>query len=445
MSFKEKVMDFLLDAYTWLFRAKPSKEIRIFIESLFFVFIATGISKGLLLIINLLGGRILGPTVYGEYSLIAATAALIGIPIGIGAVGGLVKSLADISDENRQRRIISTVGIYFMLTLLLFTVIYLAFYRNIAAIAKMGPNVFLMTIAFMFIMSIAMYMEYVLQGLHMQKQWSWYTSIAAVISFIIFVIMMLLGKINIFTLYFPNLLVYFIFFLISLFVLRKYTRAIFDREEFKKAFHYGTYVFIITLASTFLGNLDKLMLGYFLGAESVGIYTAYYFSSIALVGVLSGIFVRVFFPTAIKIKDTEGIFKKIKKVLPYIIICTAILSFISQYVMIWFYKFPLYMDTLLYFVITTVITTLFVIYSTLLSSGGTSTIKKTAIIIVIGFIINAILNYLLIPILKINGSALATLISYAFMTVYVIITLAKNKDKQRDSFNETNKSHTVGD
>jgi len=212
-----------------------------------------------------------------------------------------------------------------------------------------------------------------------------------------------------------------------LFLRNYFTPGLFDSGEFKEMFHYGAYAFIITVAVTFLGNVDRVMINYFLGAGSVGLYQAYFFSSIMIIGVITGAFIRVFFPTAVKVKDPLNITKKLDRLMLIGIPAAFILLPFLIWFVVFLYGYEFSLLTAFLFSLATAIDILVVINSATLNAQGTASIKKTATGLVAAFIINIPLNYFLINLLGINGAIIATATSMLILYIYIRINLKKQK------------------
>lgn len=432
MNFKDKIIDILEKIYCKFFKTKPTKEIRIFIESLLFVFIATGISKGLLFIMNILGGRILGSTTYGEYTLVVSVSAFLAIPVGLGVLGGVLKVLAETDNEKRRKTIISTAIRYIAISTVAFSIIYILLFRQLATVFQIGSNLFLLSIALMATaIGLALY-ESIIQGLHRQKSWSQITLTTYIISAVAFAFLLINGETGILLLFIPTILINIIFVVIGIYILRKYhSISIFDKSSFRDMFMYGIYVLIITVATTFLGNVDKIMLNFYKGAASVGLYQAYYFSSIMILGVISGVFIKVFFPTAVKLKDPKGMTKKLDKLLLFAVPVVTILTPLIMYVVLFLYNYPFNILTTLIFSLITAINLLSIMYVSLLNAQGEKQIKKMTVGFIFAFLLNIALNAVLIPSLGINGAAIATGISFLFLGIYARIKLKAPKIKTR--------------
>ncbi len=428
MNIKKKAVDIIASIYSWFYKAKPTKQMLVFIESLVFVFLATGLSKGLLFVMNILGGRFLGAETYGEYTLINTFAMFLAIPIGLGVLGGVTRQLADVESFKRRKIIISTATNYFLITLVLFSAVYFLFYKELALVTKMGHNLFLLTALLVIFWSSNSLIESVFRGLHKQRQWSWITIISYALAFTSFAYLAIIGNINILLLFIPTFIIYAGFsFFGALFLRNYFTPGLFDSGEFKEMFHYGAYAFIITVAVTFLGNVDRVMINYFLGAGSVGLYQAYFFSSIMIIGVITGAFIRVFFPTAVKVKDPLNITKKLDRLMLIGIPAAFILLPFLIWFVVFLYGYEFSLLTAFLFSLATAIDILVVINSATLNAQGTASIKKTATGLVAAFIINIPLNYFLINLLGINGAIIATATSMLILYIYIRINLKKQK------------------
>jgi O-antigen/teichoic acid export membrane protein len=420
MKLDKLMLKYVLKMYGWFFKTAPTKDLHIFAESILFVFIATGIAKSLMLIMNIVGGRILGSALYGEYTLLLSITSFLMIPIGFAVQGGLMKYLADVTDAEKQKKIISTAFIYFGLTLAACIIIYVLFLKQLASMFHAGETVFLISVALLIFWSATAFFELVLKSLHQQKQWSYMTAASYFLASIIFIALIVLKQTNILLLLIPTLIIYIFFASMGGLYLRKYySKLEFDKKEFNKMFKYGIFVFIITISTTFLGNIDKVMINLFMGADAIGIYQAYFLSSVMIIGVLLGVFVNVFAPTAIKLKDTKGLLKKIDKLVLISSLFLIVLIPIIQFVVLYLYNYPFNITTSLFFTIATILTVGTVLFSVLLDVQSIETVKKSSTGVIIAFIINIPLNYLFIPLWGINGAIIATAISYFLLLIYI--------------------------
>jgi O-antigen/teichoic acid export membrane protein len=248
--------------------------------------------------------------------------------------------------------------------------------------------------------------------------------ISTAIMFIVFAALLPRFK-NVFLLYIPFMVNYLVFFLLAFFIARKYLSFTFDSKIFKKLIHYGAYALIIVVATVFLGNVDKIMINYFLTSADVGTYQAYFNSSIVAVGILIGIFVKVFFPTASKFKDKKSILKRLNKLSIPVAAGLALFLPLFIFIVISLYGYKLSILTIILFTTATIFDFLVVTHVALLNSISVESIKRTSVGMVIIFSGNIILNYFLIPQWGINGAIISTNISFLALFLYIYYYLKK--------------------
>lgn len=426
MNLKTTTIKKIAGLYSKFFKVKSSKNVEKFIETLLFVFIATGISKGLWFVINIVGGRVLGPSLYGEFTLVQAITEIIVIPVGIGVTTGIMKYLAETDKKERITKLISTATTYFFITLIPLVAIYTILNNQIADIFNTGNHLVLLAIFLSIFWALNGFLEQVLQGLHAQKKWSKFSTIAYITSAIVFVYILFTSSTTILLLYVPYLVTFVVFSAQGITYIWKFIKPKeFSSKYLKELTSYGIIAFLVYIATTFLGNVDRIMINYILGATQLGFYQAYYLSSIMILGVLFGIFIRVFFPTAAKHKDPEGMTKKLDKIAPIGFFGAIIISMITIYISLYLYNYEYNIISGIIFSVVTAISFLVVIYSNLLNAQSTKSIKKTLWGMIGAFLINIPLNYFLIKSIGINGAIISTGISFLLLVVYIRINLSK--------------------
>lgn len=421
---KAKIIRLIEYFYTRFFGMKITPEVYKFIKNLSWIFVGTVIAKFLLFIIHIVGGRALGETLYGRFNLIIALAAFLTIPIFLGMPGGIIKFTSEAKQLSRKKKIISTATIFVIPSIILFSIIYYLFRSVLGNLTKMEPILIKGTIVFTALWVLFSYSEAVLQALHKMKKLSIVMIGSMIAMFAVFIVLLPIFK-NVFLLYIPFMVNYFVFTLLTLIIIRKFLKASFDFAIFKKLAHYGFYMLIITIASTFLGNVDKIMLNYFLQASEVGVYQAYFNSSIVAMGILWGIFIKVFFPTVSKFKDKKSILNRLNKLSMPVTVGLAIFLPLFIFIVIRLYGYQLNLWTILLFTVATILSFFVVTYTALLNSISVESIKRTSVGMVIIFSGNIALNYFLIPKWGINGAIISTNISFLALFLYTYYYLKR--------------------
>jgi len=417
MEIRLKIIKLIEYAYKRFFNLEMSPQVHTFIKNLSWVFFGIVIAKFLLLVIHVAAGRFLGAELYGEFELILSIMAFLTIPIMIG-LPALVKFTAEEKSIERKKKIISTFTWFMLFSLILFITVFYFFSEQLSSVFRIGPKLFLGAVFLAVPFSLMSYSESVLAALSYFKRLSIITIISHTIAFIVFMIMLFQQK-TIYLIFIPFALNYFSFGIISIFYLARYIEFKFDIDIFHNLLSYGFYGSLILIASTFMARMDSLMINFFIGAENVGIYRAYYTASIVSFGILMGIFTKVFFPTASSFEDKRSILQRLDKlILPAIIfICLVMPVFVV--LIIYLYGFVIDKWLVALFTIAVVFDALTVVYSTLLNSIGIESIKRTCLSVTIVFMLNILLNFFLIQLIGIYGAIISTILSTSMLFLFI--------------------------
>lgn len=199
----------------------------------------------------------------------------------------------------------------------------------------------------------------------------------------------------------------------GIFLIRKYLKFGFSRYWAKKLLKYGLLVIIAGFSFILYTNIDKLLIYINLGVDQVGIYRAYAFASINLIGMFVGIFITVYFPTASKQSDKSSLFDKIHKSIPYLVIFGLPFTFFSEFIILKLYgeNYPIELLLIILFGIAAILLSINSLYAWTLNSAGTQGLKITCLGAVTLAVINIILNVLLIPIIGMVGAISSTIIA----------------------------------
>ena len=216
-------------------------------------------------------------------------------------------------------------------------------------------------------------------------------------------------------------------FLLVLYLNRGYIKIAFNKNIANQLFKYGIYSSVAGFSASILSYVDRLMLNHFFDAASVGLYHAYYTSSLFLPGFIMSIVVTAFFPTASRIQDKTTVLKRVDrtiKYLPILYIPFLILAFVLFKLYGPAYRFDLI--TLMIFGIDAILIISTGLYSRLTASVGVSGARFLGIFVPLKAGLNVVLNLVLIPYLGINGAIGATVICNFISTcVYRFIYLRR--------------------
>jgi O-antigen/teichoic acid export membrane protein len=178
--------------------------------------------------------------------------------------------------------------------------------------------------------------------------------------------------------------------------------------------NYAFFAMIGAVSFVFYTNVSKLIIQNFMSFTDLGIYSAYSYSSINVMGLLTGIFFTVFFPFASKYQNKDVIFVKIRKITPYLFIFGFPFVITIQYFMLKLYgeNYPIDPVLMILFAIASLLIAYYGIYDWTFCSAGIPGIKLVGISSVSIAIANIISNIILIPLFGLAGAISSTIIGF---------------------------------
>ncbi|SES77379.1 Membrane protein involved in the export of O-antigen and teichoic acid [Methanococcoides vulcani] len=400
--------------YERIYHEKMSNEVIHFLENMLYVATGTILATGFSFIFNVLAGRILGPTEYGKYVLVNSVAMLLYIPMLFGISTAMVKYNSEKGDFFRQKSIISTSYILVLIFTIASTLIYLEFSSELSQIFSISVDFLYLSIVFAFVFVFHTLTINTLRSLHKMKIFS---LLRFAYGFLLLGVFMLLIFGNYFS--FKSMLIstylsYVVTSLLILVLIYKYVRLNFNKFWAKKIIKYSAFDIFSCVSFVLYTNIDKILINRYMLVEDIGLYNAYIFSSINVLGLFSGILITVLFPTISKYNDKRSILKKIKKIIPFIILFGLPFSAIAQYIILNLYgdNYPINLSLVLIFAITSVLFVVYDIYIWTFNSIGIEGVKLTMSGSVTIAIANIFLNLYLIPNFGLHGAIGATALSY---------------------------------
>ncbi|SIN79205.1 flippase [Salinivibrio sp. ES.052] len=206
----------------------------------------------------------------------------------------------------------------------------------------------------------------------------------------------------------------------------------FSWEKAKELLSQGWIVYLGSFFAVIYLKVDQIMLRWFEGSESVGIYSvaaqlseAWYFIPVAIVSSL--------FPKLIKLKekDPEQFNKRLQQLFDLLFIVAVgvavIMSLLSEWIVLLFFG-DYYIDSANVLVIH-IWAAIFIFMRAAFSKW--ILIENVLFFSLItqgtGALVNVVINYFLIPKFGVQGAAYATLISYAFASFFSLALYSKTR------------------
>jgi O-antigen/teichoic acid export membrane protein len=144
-NFASEIME---KVYKIIFGEEMTPKIRSFTGNLQIIAVGTGIGSLLGLVFQMLAGRILGPSEYGQYSLIQSIAMILYVPMLLGFNTAMVKYSAEKEDGEMQKKIISTAYIIVIALTIVSSAVYFLFQNQFARLLHISGEVLWLAVVF---------------------------------------------------------------------------------------------------------------------------------------------------------------------------------------------------------------------------------------------------------------------------------------------------------
>ncbi len=330
------------------------------------------------------------------------------------------------SESEKIERQSSIIITSYLLVLFFSAVSIAAFFifaSPLSNLLNISEELFYLAIAFAGLYVYYLLTTSALRGLNRMRSYSIFQVVYAGIVLLSFVIILMKKDFTYRAMVYPVLLAYGVTTIIIMsFIIRKYIRWKFDSLLIRKLCRYASVTSIGGFSYYIFTNADRLIINRYTSFANVGIYNAYYTSSITVTLVLWNMFNMVYFPTISKYENKAGIFKRVNKLMPHLIYLGIPLIFICEFIFLKLYgaQYPL---NILWTVLAAIAGICIVIqnaYGWLLISIGTSGAILSSFGEICMAVTNIGLNFFLIPRIGIAGALVSIIISYNIGTIIIL-------------------------
>ncbi len=414
-AFSQKSMAFLTLLYERIFQERINEEVKNFIKNLSYVGFGTILSTLFSFLFNIIAGRILGPSGYGSFTLVQSIAMILYIPMMLGFNTAMIKYCAESEDRDSLSRIISTTYIIIVILIAISVIIFGIFTNQLINFFSINQEMVCLSILFAVLFVFYTLTTSTLRGLHQIKIFALFQPIFGFILLLTFLILIALQFFSFVAMVYAYYFAFGVIGFILVFVfLKKYLSFRVDRSWFSKALRYSNLALIGGLAFALYSNIDRILINHYMDLESVGIYGVYYYSSTAVIGLFSGIFITVFFPTASKILDKKIIYSKLNKTIPYLLILGIPGAFLGEFIILLFFgkEYPIDFPLMILFAISAILVTWYTLFAWFFNSEGVNGARLTVSGTLVIAITNITLNIILIPQIGLYGAIGATLVAF---------------------------------
>jgi O-antigen/teichoic acid export membrane protein len=415
-----------LCAYEVIFHNKASDAVENFIDHLCYLTFGFGAAYVFGFAFQILAGRILGPVEYGKYALVQSIAMFLYIPMNLGVTTALIKYNAEKNDPERQRKIISTSFLMILLSSIISTAVLFFMIKPLSKIFDVSFELFALSVTFALFYNLFLSATSILRSIHEMRKLSIFQSFYGFFTLFFLCTFLFVRYLNFETLVYASCASYFIIFILTMASVRELIVFRVDKVWFRKLMKYALYGIIGGIAGAFYLSFNKILISHYLAMREVGIYSAYYASFVTLPTFFLSVFNTVFFPTASRYANKENIFKKINKLMLYLVGLGIPLVTVLGFVTLGLYGRSYRMDFALgiTFALSGLLIFIDSIYGWLMNAVGDKGVRVTSFGATILAIVSTALNILLIPRIGLFGAVFSTIIGY-MVSIAIVISQKK--------------------
>jgi len=391
---KTKAISIAESLHLRIFGHPMSEEMRKFLGYLSWSFFGGIFAAGIMFGVNIFAGRILGPEGYGKYNylLSLATASMFVFLLGNNSSG--VRYISD-KRHARERESILTAAFAMSLVQASLFLVAILFLRGLIS-QRFGIDEKTVYLIFTlgFVLSFKDLLDSFLRALGLIKKQSFFKIADAVTVAVVFlsVLYFLRSGFSHLDYIYAFMIGGVLFMLCALYAIRG-NFARFGWEHVSLLFNYNKFLILASIGGFIIG-LDKVFIGKYIGTEELGVYSAYYASSQLIISNLLIIFMNIFWPTAIKNKESLSVIMTKVNTLFFKFFPIAIfLNFFSILFFVYLFgsKYPFNLSLAVLFSVASILNVSF-------------------------FLVLSLLN-----IEKINNSVVLTFVCYSLMVLSVVI------------------------
>ncbi|QQS20627.1 MAG: oligosaccharide flippase family protein [Candidatus Moraniibacteriota bacterium] len=379
-------------------------------------------AAGILFLVNLLGGRWLGPEEYGKFQIVVSVAQILMIPM---LFGFNTASARYIAEANISEKFVLRNTAFISVSIL--TLVFFLLFFLLSRIFFAGSETAFLSILFAVTLTFFFLARSFLQGFDRMK----FISIADLsYAFLILVLFCVFFRVFFrgsgFEYMALSFLIGYIFFcgmaFLSLRVSRE--RAILSAKTFFILFRYGFLATLGSVAGVFLGSVDKLLLNYYFDTKIVGVYAVYILISVTIFSQLTGFLSMHFFQQFRRFGTNELFLKSFLRCAVFLLFVFLSSLPLASFLLLLFGKgYPFQFSSVVLSSLSAGIAVSYQIQMWFLNAEGIRGVKATVLGVFLCGILNLALNLLLIPLYSMTGALLSLLLSGIVLHFYFSRTI----------------------
>jgi len=372
-----------------------------FVRNLSYVTVSTFWVAAAMMIVQIVAGRIMGPDEYGKYALVESIGSIL---VLVGSFGFHTSSVHFLAKDDDKKKILSASAAGFFFNLL---VVFLLAWLTLplwADFFKVGHPVAIFSLLYMIFFSLQQMARSLMRGFNYMKQFAVYDSISTLIALAGFYFLIRYTGHNFNLIANTKFLAFGGFSLLVLYLIKdKFVR--FKISDLKELYVYGALAFFGGIGTLILTSADRLVVNYYLGAYSAGLYYAYVIASQAITFQLLKSFLIIFFPASSRAEDKKALYTKMNLAYKKFGIPFFVFNILTTLGIFAFYGhgYPFSFGLIILFSANSFISSIQQIDMWLLNAFGHKGIKNSAVLMLAGALIFILLSILSVKIFGITG------------------------------------------
>jgi len=296
------------------FGHKMSPMMKNFLKNISWTSFGFLVSSLILFTVNVLAGRFLGPSGYGEYNFILSVASIVSLLIIMGFDSSSIKYISESkTDKDKNEYLSGSLWVVIFLAIVVLVVVFLA--QNILKIFfDIKEEIIIVSVFYAALLGIRKILSSFLSSLNFFKFQSVIMIIESLAVILLFLYLFVILGYNHYLYYIISLSFGILLFCLTtiLKIRKRVLRYDIDKILFLK--RYAIVAFLTALAIATPVSLIKLFIGKYLSIQDLGIFSAYMAVTAIFVGQFILIINNVFFPMVSSINDKRPIINKINKI-----------------------------------------------------------------------------------------------------------------------------------
>ncbi|MBI2053773.1 MAG: glycosyltransferase [Candidatus Staskawiczbacteria bacterium] len=411
----KKIKELLKKSYETAMGEKISPDVFSFLKQLKYVLFGYGAAAFCVFAFEVVLGRTLGAENYGKYALSSIISLFLSLFCTMGVTIAALKYIAEEKDKLVQKKIVTAAFSIIFFLIFIASLMLFIFSPFILKPFSISLDIFYPSIAMAAGFSLYTLSVDVMRGLSLIRRLSFFRITYGMIIIFLLVIFLYMGYVSFKTAIWIISFSYFMVFLMAAFSIKDYILFNIDRALVKSLLKYGIYAMIGGPLFVFLPRIGQLFVNKYLTTADLGVYHAYYLSSVNIAMFFYTTFVVVFFPAASKRREKKPILEKLKKLVLFLVLAGSPALFFAQWLILSLYGkgYPLYYPLMAMFAVSGVLISIYGLFGWLFYSKNISGAKLITLITIFVLVINILLNVYLIPVFSLYGAVLAIIFSYS--------------------------------